>query len=136
MNTIQAEIRIDVQALSKAFLWALSSPDEGIRQEQLEKAMSKFADFDDNLDALSKVVDDTTAINAVSQDLKTVEANGKTLGSMFTDGSSSEDIFYYFNDVNDIYLFFYIQINYIFKKINYTRNQIKNYLIIIAILLK
>ena len=99
MNTYQAEIRIDIQALSKAFLWALSSPDEGIRQEQLGKAMEKFDEFDANLQKLSGVMNDTTAINKVSSDLKTVKANGVTLGNMFTDGSTSEEIFYYFNDV-------------------------------------
>ncbi len=98
MNTIQAEIRIDVQALAKAFLWALSSPDEGIRQEQLGKAMEKFEEFDANLTRLSKVMDDDTAIKQVSADLKTVESNGVTLGNMFNDGSTSEEIFYYFND--------------------------------------
>ncbi len=98
MNTIQAEIRIDVQALSKAFLWALSSPDEAIREEQLGKAMEKFDEFDTNLANLAKVMDDSTAINQVSNDLKTVKANGTTLGNMFNDGSTSEEIFYYFND--------------------------------------
>ncbi|WP_026669272.1 methyl-accepting chemotaxis protein [Butyrivibrio sp. AE3006] len=98
MNTYQAEIRIDVQALSKAFLWALSSPDDAIRQEQLGKAMEKFAEFDANLANLETVLDDTSALTAVSNDLKIVQQNGKTLGDMFTNGSTSEEIFYYFND--------------------------------------
>lgn len=98
MNTIQAEIRVDMQALSKAFLWALSSPDEALRQEQLDKAMEKFGEFEANLSKLSKVSNDSSAISVVSKDLETVEANGKTLGEMFKNGSSSEDIFYYFND--------------------------------------
>ena len=93
MNTIQPEIRVDMQALSKAFLWALSSPDEALRQEQLDKAMEKFGEFEANLSKLSKVSNDSSAISVVSKDLETVEANGKTLGEMFKNGSSSEDIF-------------------------------------------
>ncbi len=99
LNAYQAEIRIDVQALSKAFLWALSSPDDAIRQEQLGKAMEKFDEFDANLDNIAKVWDDQEVLDKVSADLKIVKANGNTLGDMFNDGSSSEEIFYYFNDV-------------------------------------
>ena len=98
-DNLQGEIRIDVQALSKAFLWALSSPDEEIRAEQLSKAMEKFGEFTANLDALSKVYKNEAVLSAVRADLGVVEQNGKTLGAMFTDGSSSEDIFFYFNDV-------------------------------------
>ncbi len=98
MNNIQAEIRIDMQALAKAFLWALSSPDEAIREEQLGKAMEKFDEFDANLNELAAVMNDDAAISKVSGDLKAVKANGETLGTMFKNGSSSEDVFYYFND--------------------------------------
>ena len=98
MNTIQADIRIDMQALAKAFLWALSSPDEAIREEQLGKAMEKFEEFDANLTKLSAVSDDDDAISTVSSDLKKVKSNGETLGTMFTNGSSSDELFYYFND--------------------------------------
>ncbi len=98
MNTVQADIRIDMQALSKAFLWALSSPDDAIRQEQLGKAMEKFDEFDANLSKLSEIMDDTSAINTVSNDLETFKVNGKTLGSMFDEGKTGDELFYYFND--------------------------------------
>lgn len=98
MNTIQGDIRIDMQALSKAFLWALSSPDEAIRKEQLQKAMDKFGEFEDNLSKLSKVMNNSDSISLVSKDLKTVEENGKKLGDMFSANAGSEELFYYFND--------------------------------------
>ncbi|WP_050008244.1 methyl-accepting chemotaxis protein [Butyrivibrio sp. WCE2006] len=98
MNNIQADIRIDMQALAKAYLWALSSPDEGIRQEQLGKATEKYAEFDANLSKLSKLTKSSSDISKVSADLKNVEANGVALGNMFNDGSTSEEIFFYFND--------------------------------------
>ncbi len=98
MNTIQGDIRIDMQALSKAFLWALSSPDETIRQEQLQKAKDKFGEFEDNLSKLSKVMKNSESISLVSKDLKTVEENGQVLEDMFNKGTSSEELFYYFND--------------------------------------
>ena len=98
LNTIQADIRIDMQALSKAFLWALSSPDDAIRQEQLGKAMEKFDEFDANLSKLSEIMGNSTDIATVSRDLETVKNNGKTLGNKFDEGQSVEELFYYFND--------------------------------------
>ena len=95
MNTIQGDIRIDMQALSKAFLWALSSPDETIRKEKLQKAMDKFGEFEDNLSKLSKVMNNSDSISLVSKDLKTVEENGKKLGDMFSANAGSEELFYY-----------------------------------------
>lgn len=98
VGDVQGEIRIDIQALSKAFLWAMASPDEAIREEQLGKAMDKFAEFDANLQKFSKLYDNKTLLNQVSTDLKVVEANGVTLGEMFQSGAGSEEVFYYFND--------------------------------------
>ncbi|MCR5311096.1 MAG: HAMP domain-containing protein [Lachnospiraceae bacterium] len=97
-GNIQGEIRIDIQALSKAFLWAMASPDDAIRQEQLGKAMDKFAEFDANLKSFAKVYSNQANLNKVSADLKTVEQNGITLGEMFNSGSSNEEVFYFFND--------------------------------------
>lgn len=95
---LQGEVRIDIQALSKAYLWALSSPDEGIRSEQLAKAEEKFADFETNLAAMEKIYKGSQDFGTIRQHLAAVQSNGQKLGSMFSDGSSSEDIFYYFND--------------------------------------
>ncbi len=97
-GNIQGEIRIDIQALSKAFLWAMASPDEAIRQEQLGKAMEKFDEFDANLSKFAKVYSNSDNLNKVSADLKTVEQNGVKLGELFNSGSSSEEVFYFFND--------------------------------------
>ncbi|MBR1848770.1 MAG: methyl-accepting chemotaxis protein [Lachnospiraceae bacterium] len=98
VDNVQGEIRIDIQALSKAFLWAMASPDESIRQEQLGKAMDKFAEFDANLAKFSKIYSNQTLLNQVSTDLKKVEANGEELGNLFNSGADSEEAFYYFND--------------------------------------
>jgi methyl-accepting chemotaxis protein len=98
LQNIQAEIRIDIQALSKAYLWAMVTPDESIRQEQLEKAASKFTDFDANLNAFSKLYSGSSNLSQISSDLKIVSDNGTKLGEMFTQGTSTEDLFYYFND--------------------------------------
>ena len=95
---VQGEIRIDIQALSKAFLWAMASPDEGIRQEQLGKAMDKFGEFDANLKIFAGVYSDQAKLNQVSADLKNVEQNGVKLGEMFNSGASNEEVFYFFND--------------------------------------
>ena len=97
-ENMQGEIRINIQAMSKAFLWALSSPDETIRETQLGKAMDKFPELEGNLNDLSKVLDNTAVINTIKSDLKKVESHGEKLGTMFEDGSSQEEIFYYFND--------------------------------------
>lgn len=96
---IQGEIRIDIQALSKCYLWALSSPDEEIRAEQLQKAEEKFPDFESNLAELEAIYSGSQDFAKIRSDLSTVQSNGQTLGAMFTDGSSSDDIFFYFNDV-------------------------------------
>ncbi len=95
---IQGEIRIDLQALTKCYLWALSSPDEAIREEQLASAEEKFTDFDSNLTALSKIYTGSQNLGQIRTDLATVQANGQAMAAMFSDGSSSEDIFYYYND--------------------------------------
>jgi methyl-accepting chemotaxis protein len=97
-DNVQGEIRIDIQALSKAFLWAMASPDETIRQEQLGKAMEKFAEFDANLKKFGEVYSNKANLDKVSTDLHTVEANGVTLGELFQSGASSEEVFYFFND--------------------------------------
>ena len=95
---IQGEIRIDVQAMSKAFLWALSSPDEQIRQTQLDNAMGKFNDFEEELTELSKVLTDSASISRIRTDLTTVEDNGRRLDEMFIAGAGHDELFYYFND--------------------------------------
>lgn len=98
IDNVQGEIRIDIQALSKAFLWAMASTDDAIREEQLGKAMEKFGEFDTNLKKFSGLYSDKAAINKVSTDLKVVQANGETLGQMFNNGSSDEEVFMFFND--------------------------------------
>ncbi|MBP5454331.1 MAG: HAMP domain-containing protein, partial [Lachnospiraceae bacterium] len=98
IDNVQGEIRIDIQALSKAFLWAMASTDDAIREEQLGKAMEKFGEFDTNLKKFSGLYSDTAAINKVSTDLKVVQANGELLGQMFNNGSSDEEVFMFFND--------------------------------------
>ena len=98
IGNVQGEIRIDIQALSKAFLWAMAAPDPTIKDEQLGKAMDKFAEFDANLQTFSKLYSNQANLNQVSADLKTVQKNGEKLGEMFDNGSSSEDVFYFFND--------------------------------------
>ena len=95
---IQGEIRIDIQALSKAYLWALSSPDEAIRTEQLGKALDKYTDFDTNLSDFEKVYSGKEDLSKIRSDLASLQTIGGKMSDMFTDGSSSEDIFFYFND--------------------------------------
>lgn len=95
---VQGEIRIDIQALSKAYLWALSSPDKAIRAEQIEKATGKFADFEEELSELSKVYNGSIDISTIDGHIKDVEAAGQKLANMFEDGSSDEDLFWYYND--------------------------------------
>ena len=96
---IQGEIRIDIQALSKAYLWALASKDDTyVRKEQLEKASEKYADFDANLAALQKIYSGSTDISVVGSHLADVEECGQTLQGMFSDGSTDVEIYHYFND--------------------------------------
>ena len=98
IGNVQGEIRIDIQALSKAFLWAMAAPDPAIKEEQLGKAMDKFAEFDANLKTFSTLYSNQANLDKVSADLKTVQANGVTLGEMFNNGSTEEETFYFFND--------------------------------------
>lgn len=98
IGNVQGEIRIDIQALSKAFLWAMAAPDPAIKEEQLGKAMDKFGEFDANLKTFSGLYSNQANLNKVSTDLKTVQANGEKLGEMFNNGSSNEEVFYFFND--------------------------------------
>ncbi|MBR1634532.1 MAG: methyl-accepting chemotaxis protein [Lachnospiraceae bacterium] len=96
---IQGEIRIDIQALSKAYLWALSSKDDTyVRKEQLEKASEKYADFDANLAELEKIYSGSVAISDIEAHLNTVEECGQTMQGMFSDGSGDVAIYHYFND--------------------------------------
>jgi methyl-accepting chemotaxis protein len=95
---IQGEIRIDIQALSKAYLWALSSPDETIRTEQLGKAADKYPDFESNLSEFEKIYSGKEDLSKIRNDLASLQAIGDKISGMFADGSTSEDIFYYFND--------------------------------------
>lgn len=98
IGNVQGEIRIDIQALSKAFLWAMAAPNPQIKEEQLGKAMDKFAEFDSNLKTFSTLYSNQANLNKVSTDLKVVQANGVKLGEMFNNGSSNEEVFYFFND--------------------------------------
>ncbi|MBR1628900.1 MAG: methyl-accepting chemotaxis protein [Lachnospiraceae bacterium] len=95
---IQGEIRIDIQALSKAYLWALSSPYPGVREEQLAKASEKFADFDENLAALEKIYSGNVSISTISGHLDQVEACGNEIQKMFEEKKRNDEIFNYFND--------------------------------------
>lgn len=96
---IQGEIRIDIQALSKAYLWALSATTDEVRQEQLEKASSKYADFAANLNELEKLYSGSVSMKDVETHLAAVEANGKQLEGLFASGEDDATIFTYFNDV-------------------------------------
>lgn len=107
-DNIQGEIRIDIQALSKHFLWALSATTEEVRTTELEKISEAFDDFNGYKESLSKVYDNDEMISQFYKHLAVVEANGKTLENMFYDGSSTnEDIFEYFDgtlypSINDV----------------------------------
>ena len=56
-DNIQGEIRIDIQALSKHFLWALSATTEEVRASELEKISEAFDDFNGYKESLSNVYD-------------------------------------------------------------------------------
>lgn len=107
-DNIQGEIRIDIQALSKHFLWALSATTEEVRTSELEKISEAFSDFNGYKEELSKVYDNETMIKQFYEHLAVVESNGKTLEGMFSDGhSTNEDIFEYFDgtlypSINDV----------------------------------
>ena len=48
IDNVQGEIRIDIQALSKAFLWAMASTDDAIREENyriIERQSSFVSEF-------------------------------------------------------------------------------------------
>jgi len=97
-DNIQGEIRIDIQALSKHFLWALATNDSDTRQTELEKISNSFAEFDEYEEELGRVYDNSTMISQFYSDLETVETNAKTLEEMFTDGKTSDEIYEYFNN--------------------------------------
>ncbi|SHI28598.1 methyl-accepting chemotaxis protein [Butyrivibrio fibrisolvens DSM 3071] len=107
-DNIQGEIRIDIQALSKHFLWALSATTEEVRASELEKISEAFDDFNGYKESLSNVYDNDAMISQFYEHLAVVESNGKTLENMFSDGSSTnEDIFEYFDgtlypSINDV----------------------------------
>ena len=107
-DNIQGEIRIDIQALSKHFLWALSATTEEVRASELEKISEAFDDFNGYKESLSNVYDNDAMISQFYKHLAVVESNGKTLENMFSDGSSTnEDIFEYFDgtlypSINDV----------------------------------
>jgi methyl-accepting chemotaxis protein len=107
-DNIQGEIRIDIQALSKHFLWALSATTEEVRASELEKISEAFDDFNGYKENLSNVYDNDAMISQFYEHLAVVESNGKTLENMFSDGSSTnEDIFEYFDgtlypSINDV----------------------------------
>ncbi len=107
-DNIQGEIRIDIQALSKHFLWALSATTEEVRASELEKISEAFNDFNGYKESLSNVYDNDAMISQFYEHLAVVESNGKTLENMFSDGSSTnEDIFEYFDgtlypSINDV----------------------------------
>ena len=107
-DNIQGEIRIDIQALSKHFLWALSATTEEVRASELEKISKAFDDFNGYKESLSNVYDNDAMISQFYEHLAVVESNGKTLENMFSDGSSTnEDIFEYFDgtlypSINDV----------------------------------
>ena len=97
-DNIQGEIRINIQSMSKAFLWAMVTDDQTERQTQLDNVSEKFDGFDSELTEFAKVYSDQTMITQVKTDLTTVETNGKTLEGMFSDGSSDADIYKYYNE--------------------------------------
>lgn len=96
---IQGEIRIDIQALSKAYLWALSATTQEVRDEQLGKAAEKYPEFQENLEALSKLYTGSVSMSDVSAHVNAVQANGTELEGLFSSGASDDEIFVYFNDV-------------------------------------
>lgn len=96
-DNIQGEIRIDIQALSKTFLWAMETQDDAERQEQLNKVTDKFTSFDTELTEFAAVYKDSEMIAKVRTDLNTVKENGAVLEKMFGDGKTQEEIYTYFN---------------------------------------
>ncbi|MCR5771094.1 MAG: HAMP domain-containing protein [Butyrivibrio sp.] len=97
-DNIQGDIRIDIQALSKHLLWALSATTEEVRNSELEKVSEAFEDFAGYKESLSEVYDNADMIEQFYEHLAIVEENGKTMEAMFYDGTSTEDeIFEYFD---------------------------------------
>ncbi len=97
---IQGEIRIDIQALSKAYLWALAAgkDDTYVRNEQLDKAQEKYTEFDERLAELEEIYSGRVAISDIKAHVAAIEECGKTMSAMYTDGSQSVEIYHYFND--------------------------------------
>ncbi len=96
-DNIQGEIQIDIQALSKTFLWAMATQDDAERQEQLDKVTDKFNSFDAELTEFAAVYNDAEMIARVRTDLNTVKDNGAVLEKMFTDKKTQEEIYAYYN---------------------------------------
>lgn len=96
---IQGEIRIDIQALSKAYLWALAAKDdEAVREEQLDKASEKYAEFDAKLAELESIYSGKVSISDIKTHVAAIEQCGQTMQGMYSDGSKDEEIYQYFND--------------------------------------
>ena len=108
---IQGEIRIDIQALSKHYLWALSAHEPDVKNEHLQKAADGITTLGDEANALAKVYNDSQAISQLKSDLSSMStvADGLTekfkeipddSGSMATDKTmeAKNDAFDYFND--------------------------------------
>ena len=77
----QGEMRINVQAYSKAAFWMLSTKEEDTFQTQWENVDEKIDEFWENYEDLSAVYDNEENLAAVKADLTTLETLTKQLDS-------------------------------------------------------
>ncbi|MCR5101764.1 MAG: HAMP domain-containing methyl-accepting chemotaxis protein [Butyrivibrio sp.] len=93
----QAEIRIDIQSLSKACLWALAAPDEASRAEQVESIASKFEDINNSIYELDDIYSGQN-MTTLTNDLGILEKYTNEMISMFNSGTDDSAIYEYFNN--------------------------------------
>ncbi|MCR5100282.1 MAG: HAMP domain-containing methyl-accepting chemotaxis protein [Butyrivibrio sp.] len=93
----QAEIRIDIQSLSKACLWAIAAEDTDEIAEQVEAISSKFADINSSIDELDDIYSGEN-MTTLTNDLGTLEKYTNEMVSLFNSGADDPTIYEYFKN--------------------------------------
>jgi len=98
------KLRMNVQKLSKNYLWVLSADGKDERDEHLAETEDNIESLQSELKKLGKVYTDKTKLSQLSSDIDTVVANGETLETKLDEYSKAVvNAAFASTDVNDKY---------------------------------
>ncbi len=106
-DNLQGEIRIDIQALSKHILWAISANTKEMRKSEIEAVEKNMAGYSEYEKQLEDLYSNKEIISSFASHIKTIQNDCSKLDSMLQDENENDEVFTFFNEtlyphINDL----------------------------------